>query len=135
MVGNKKYLSRVEILAKLDTKTEDVFVPEWDAWVTVRSMSASQRDRFEAGTLQRNGKEFTQNLDNIRARLCVLCMVDENGEQLFDEADDHALGLKSAAALQRVFEVAQRLNGMREEDVNELAANFTGDQNGDSPTG
>jgi hypothetical protein len=46
-----------------------------------------------------------------------------------------ALGLKSAAALATgVFEVAQRLNGMREEDVNELAANFPADQNGDSPS-
>ena len=130
----KRFLTKAEILTKQDLKTEDVFIPEWDAWITVRSMSASQRDTFEAGTIERNGKEVRTNLENIRARLCVLCMVGEDGEQLFDEADDHALGLKSAAALQRVFEVAQRLNGMREEDVNELAANFPADQNGDSPS-
>jgi hypothetical protein len=130
----KRFLTKAEILTKQDLKTEDVFIPEWDAWITVRSMSASQRDKFEAGTIERNGKEVRTNLENIRARLCVLCMVGEDGEQLFDEADDHALGLKSAAALQRVFEVAQRLNGMREEDVNELAANFPADQNGDSPS-
>lgn len=130
----KKFLTKQEILAKDDLKTEDVFVPEWDAWVRVRAMSAYQRDRFEAGTIQRNGKEITQNLDNIRARLCLLCMVDENGEQIFGEEDTFPLGGKSAAALDRIFTVAQRLNGLRDQDVEELAKNSLAGQNGDSPT-
>jgi len=135
-MASKKYLDRAAILAQDDLKYEDVLIPEWGgAWVRVRSMSASERDRFEAGTVQRNGREVTTNLENIRARLCIMCLVDENGERLFDETDTYPLGGKAAAALQRVFEVAQRLNGLREEDVNELAVNFPAGQNGDSPTG
>ena len=134
-MAGKKYLDRAAILAQDDLKYEDVLIPEWGgAWVRVRSMSASERDRFEAGTVQRNGKEVTTNFENIRARLCIMCLVNENGERLFDETDTFPLGGKSAAALQRVFEVAQRLNGLREEDVNELAANFPNGQNGDSPS-
>jgi hypothetical protein len=63
-----------------------------------------------------------------------MCLVDENGEQLFQHEDTFPLGAKSAAALDRIFQVAQRLNGLREEDVNELAANFPAGQNGNSPT-
>ena len=132
----KHYLTKQEILSQDDLKYEDVQIPEWGgAWVRVRGMSASQRDDFEASTVQRNGKTITTNLRNIRARLCLICMVDpETGEQLFQYEDEFPLGGKSAAALQRVFEVAQRLNGLREEDVNELAANFPADQNGASPS-
>ena len=131
----KKYLDKATILAQDDLRYEDLQIPEWGgAWVRVRSMSASERDRFEAGTIQRNGKSVTTNLDHIRARLCIMCLVDENGEHLFDDGDTFPLGGKSAAALDRIFQVAQRLNGLREEDVNELAANFTAGQNGDSPT-
>lgn len=134
-MAGKKYLSKAEILGQNDLKYEDVQVPEWGgAWVRVRSMSASERDRFEAGTVQRNGRNVTTNLEHIRARLCIACVVDENGERIFQEEDTFPLGSKSAAALDRIFTVAQRLNGLREEDVNELAANFPANPNGDSPT-
>ena len=80
----KRFLNKAEILAIDDLKFEDLFVPEWNAWVRIRMLSASERDHFEAGTIQRNGKKVTTNLENIRARLCLLCMVDPvTGERLF----------------------------------------------------
>jgi hypothetical protein len=130
----KKFLTKAEILAKDDLKTEDLFVVEWDAWVKVRTLNASERDWFEASTVQRNGKKVTTNLQNIRARLCLLCMVGEDGERLFQQEDEFPLGGKSAAALDRIFQVAQRLNGLRDEDVDELAKNSNGDQGDDSLT-
>ena len=134
-MAGKKFLTKAEILAQDDLKTEDVFVPEWGgAWVKVRSLNASERDHFEASTVQRNGKKVTTNLENIRARLCLLCMVDENGERLFQEEDTFPLGGKSASALDRIFTVAQRLNGLRDEDVDELAKNSKGDQSEDLAT-
>jgi hypothetical protein len=132
MAAAKKFLNKAEILAKDDLKTEDVFVPEWDAWVKVRSLNASERDHFEASTVQRNGKRVTTNLENIRARLCLLCMVDEDGNRLFDEGDTFPLGGKSASALDRIFTVAQKLNGLRDEDVDELAKNSSAGQSEDS---
>lgn len=133
-MASKKFLSKAEILAKDDLKIEDLFVPEWDAWVKVRTLNASERDWFEASTVQRNGKRVTTNLQNIRARLCLLCLVGEDGERLFQQEDEFPLGGKSAAALDRIFTVAQRLNGLRDEDVDELAKNSNGDQGEDSPT-
>lgn len=128
----KKFLDRAAILAQDDLKYEDVQIPEWGgAWVRVRSLQANERDRFEASTVQRNGKQITTNLENIRARLCLLCLVDENGERLFQEEDTFPLGGKSAAALDRIFAVAQRLNGLRDQDVDELAKNSSGDQSED----
>jgi hypothetical protein len=130
----RKFLTKAEILAAQDLKTEDVFVPEWDAYVKVRTLNASERDHFEASTVVRDGKKVTTNLENIRARLCLLCMVDENGDRLFQDEDTYPLGGKSAAALDRIFTVAQRLNGLRDEDVSELVKNSKGDQSEDSPS-
>lgn len=132
-MASKKYLNRNEILAIRDLKTEDVFVPEWDAWVKVRSLNASERDHFEASTVERRGKNVVTNLENIRARLCLLTMVDENGDRMFQDEDTYPLGGKSAAALDRVFVVAQRLNGLRDADIEELAGESNGGQSADSP--
>lgn len=134
-MASKKFLNKAEILAQDDLRFEDVQIPEWGgAWVRVRSMNASERDRFEAGTVQRNGRNVTANLENIRARLCILCLVSpESGERLFEEEDTFPLGGKSAAALDRIFTVAQRLNGLRDEDVDELAKNSKAGQSDDSP--
>ena len=70
------------------------------------------------------------NMENVRARLCLLCLVDENGDRLFQEEDTFPLGGKSAAALDRIFTVAQRLNGLRDQDVDELAGESSAAQNG-----
>lgn len=133
----KRFLNRAEILAVQDLKFEDVQVPEWgeDVWVRVRTLKASERDWFEASTIQRNGKEVTTNLQNIRARLCLLTMIDpETNDTLFAPEDEFPLGGKSGAALDRIFSVSQRLNGFTQKDVEELAKNSNADQLEDSPS-
>ena len=45
---------------------------------------------------------------------------DENGHRLFTDEDAEALGEKSGVALDRVWEVAQRINALRKEDVEAL---------------
>ncbi len=134
--GEKRYLNKSEILAQDDLKTRDVFVPEWGgAWVRVRTMNASERDRFESSTVVRKGKSVTTNLENIRARLCILCLVDaETGERLFQDEDTWPLGGKSAAALDRIFTAAQELNGLRDTDIEELAGESNGGQSADLPS-
>ena len=69
------------------------------------------------------GKKDKINLDNVRARFAVLTICDEQGTRIFNAADAAKLGSKSAAALDRVFAVAQRLNGFSNEDTEELAGN------------
>ena len=108
-------LGRDQILTAQDLPTVDVEVPEWGGTVRVRMMTGGERDAFEAGTITRHGKKIEQNLVNIRARLVALCVVDEKGQRLFSEADAAALGQKSAAALNRVFNAAQQLNALTEE--------------------
>ena len=136
MAAEKKFLDKVGILTQQDMVTEDIQIPEWgDAWVRVRTLSASERDHFEAGSRVGVGKKAKFNQEHFRARLCLLCLIDEEGNRLFDEGDTFPLGAKSAAAIDRIFTVAQRLNKFTDEDVDELTKNSQPDQSEDSVTG
>ena len=119
-------LTRDAILGADDLETEEVEVPEWDGTVWVRTLTGKERDRFEADCIaKRNGQleSADVNLDNVRARLVVLACVDSKGESLFTPEDVDALGRKSGAALNRVFVVAQRMAGLLQKDIEELAKN------------
>lgn len=126
-----KFLSRSEILDSEDLATEPVEVPEWGGTVLVRALTGVERDAYEGEifTLRGAGKGIDYNLQNIRAKLSARTIIDEDGARLFTDADIVRLGLKSAAALDRVFSVAQRLSRLTPADVKELA-----DQLGNVPS-
>lgn len=125
-------LTKEAILAADDLVTEDVAVPEWGGTVRVRAISGAERDAFEQAIVTRKGKNVTTNLANIRAKLVAICVVDESGQRLFGDKDVLLLGTKSAAALDRVFTVAQQLAGLTDKDVDELAENLEPGQSDDS---
>jgi hypothetical protein len=114
-------LTKDDILKAQDLKTETVHVPEWGGDVTVRGMTGAERDKFEASIVTSKGKDRAVNMVNIRAKLASLTICDEQGKRLFSEADVEKLSAKSAAVLQRIFIVAQKLSGIGEADVKELA--------------
>ena len=125
-------LTRDAILAAPDLLTEEVPVPEWGGTVLVRGLTGTERDAFEEEMITGKGKNRDVNLANFRARLIVKSVVDKGGKRLFTQADMVALGGKSAAAIQRVFQVAMRLSGMSDEDVEELTKNSEPGQSGSS---
>jgi hypothetical protein len=126
-------LSRGEILAADTTlPTETVPVPEWGGSVIVQGLSGTARDAFESTLVKQRGRKSESNLENFRAKLLVRSLVDEKGNLLFVEKDIPALGRKSAIALERVYEVAQRLSRLTPEDVEELTEELGEDQSGDS---
>lgn len=118
-----KLLTREAILQAQDLPTERVYVPEWNGELIVRGLTGAERDAFEQSIVEQRGKSARMNLRNIRAKLVALTVVDEQGNRVFSDEDAEWLGKKSAAALNRVFEVAQRLSGLRSEDIEELQGN------------
>jgi len=113
-------LTRDSILQADDLPKESVEVPEWGGQVWVRTLSGTERDSFEQSMVNKKNKP---NMDNVRARFAVLTICDEAGDRLFKAADADELGKKSAAALDRVFAVAQRLNGFSDQDQKDIAGN------------
>ncbi len=94
-----------------------------DVGVIVRGLNGTERDRFEGSILDQSGKKTKVNMQNARARLVSMSVVDEKGKLVFSQADVQALGSKNAAALDRIFEAASRLSGISEDDMEELVKN------------
>jgi len=151
----KKTFVRPDYIASVqDIKTEDVRVPQWDsldveAWVRVRGMTGIERDDWEAEmmpdpqvasqmknmTPQQRRAIVRQRMQGARARLVARCCVDEDGNRIFSNKDVEMLAQKSAAALDRIYEVAARLSGIREDDIEELAEAVEGNLGDDSSSG
>lgn len=118
-----KILSKSDILGAADLATETVDVPEWGGAVIVRTMTGTERDAFEAAMVKVVDGKRVPDMDNLRAKLLAATLVDEAGTQLFEPGDLAALGGKRAAALDRIFAVAQRLNGLAAEAVEDAEKN------------
>lgn len=122
----KRYLTRDEILQTPDRKIEAVVVPEWGGGtVHVKSLTGRERDELEASIYVAQGgtnNDRRRNLRNFRARLVAMAAVDPNGVRLFSDDDVAILGERNAAAIDRLFTVAQRLGGFTTADVDELSA-------------
>ena len=120
-------LTREQILAAADLKTEVVSVPEWGGEVIVRALTGYDRDQLEAQVTRLEGvgrrQRVVTDMRNFRAKLVAASLVDEHGERMFSEADVDALGQKNAAALNRVFEGDQRLSGLSAAEMQELEKN------------
>jgi hypothetical protein len=113
-------LTRDMILKADNLRTEEVPVPEWGGSVLVRELRGRERDEWEASLAVQRGKQMVPDVANMRAKLVARSVVGEDGEPVFTQQDVAALGELSAAALDRVFEVASRLSGLSETDLDEM---------------
>jgi hypothetical protein len=89
----------------------------------VRGLTGTERDAFEQ-------RCSDTSYANVRATLLAFSLVDEQGKRLFGLEDVGALGAKSAAPLDRLFDVARRLSGIGQREVKELVGNSEPGLNG-----
>ncbi len=128
-------------LEAIPRKSEDVEFPELDTFYRVREMSGTERDTFEIETfkLKANGAGTpSREVDPkyLRARLAVLCLVDESGNRLYADNEVKACSdTLGAGVLNKIFTAAQRLNGLDATAVEDAAKNSDGDRNDDSTSG
>ena len=123
------FLTREALLAHAgDLPTEKVEIEGWGTAI-IRGLSASARDQYEASVvILRRGRggrmEEGRDFDNVRAKLIVLCLVDPDGNLLFKANEYDVLGQLPASVMDQFWEVATRLSGMTDEDIEELAGDF-----------
>jgi len=125
-------LTKEQIFSADDIKTVDVEVPEWGGTVRLASMSAAARDEYEQMLFRSRDGE---TIHNLRATLVSCCLVDEAGNLLMGPSEVAELGKKSGRVLGRLFDAAQRVNGMTEADLEDAKGNSGGDPSADSTTG
>lgn len=118
---------RDDILARTVLPVETLYVPEWDAMVHIRTLTATEKTAFEIGQLARNARDHDETLRLLKVQLLSLTIVDEAGQRVFTDDDIEAIGRLHTLAVDRCFRVAQRLN-LEVGDIGELSKNSGGTQ-------
>jgi len=114
---------------------EKVEVPEWGGTVLVWEIPAGELDKFEESRLLQKRGKVKLSLADTRARLCVLAIRDPEGIRLFTDADVSWMSRDAGGrALDRVYEVAERLNGRKNQDLEDVAKNSDAGPGDSSPT-
>lgn len=99
-------------IKKADTlKYQDEPVPEWGGSVRVSQMTAGERDFYE-DSIYDAGVDATVKVkrEDFRAKMLLFCLKNEDGKPLFDSIKE--ITNLSAKPIQRLYDVAQELNGM-----------------------
>ena len=115
MVAKKRLLDGAAILAAQDLGYEDVEVPEWGGKVRIKALSAGEYLQFtrDVEAARKEGSDGTSG-PLFMGLFVGACLVDEAGERLFEGEGSQAILTKNLRPLQRLFEVAARLNGLDE---------------------
>lgn len=129
------FLTRDQIVEVEDTEYAEVDCPEWGGTVRLKSIKGRQRDEYEQSLILERGGSRQMNLRNARAKLIVLCAVDEQGRLLFTPDDLNMLGRKNAKPLDRLFDACRKLAGLSEDDVEKLTENFGAARSDDDTSG
>jgi hypothetical protein len=130
-------LSKDDLLKAEDLAAEEVDlsgIPPYNGTVLVRGMTGRERDEFEASIMVRRGGRMVPDLTNTRAKVVAKCLVDDDGARMFTDQEAVLLGEKSGAVIDRIYAVAARLSGLRDEDMAEMAEDFGGEGGGPSST-
>lgn len=134
---------RDEILAADDMQYEVVVVPEWrNKEVCIRSLTGEERDAYEAGLLRevkklgKRGVKTERKFDprKVRAKLVIIAACHGVGDPrpIFMPEDVDKLAAKNGAALDRLFDVAQKLAGIGNDDLEDLMGNSEAGPSGSS---
>jgi gamma-glutamyltranspeptidase len=135
-----KLLNRDSLLKKEELKKEKVELNDGE-FVYVKQMSGRERDAFEKSLLlegkdEKGNTTYERTLDNFRTKLAVLTLCDENGERILNYEDHVVLNNNMAAeTLDKIVEVANRLNAIKKEDKDTLIKNSNADQKDNSSSG
>lgn len=118
------YASREQFLAAAKRRFKDVTLPVSGHKVRIRSLMEGEKEQYEAEMLDKKGGGFRKDmLLNARRRLVVLCLVDENGDQILNNSDLAALKQLDGADMATLQEECQTFVGFKEGDIEGLVKN------------
>lgn len=112
---------RDTILSATALPHEDVQLSDLGVTVRVRGMTAAELETYQEGCMEGRGRKRRFTGKDAHGKLVSLCCIDpETGMRIFSDADIQRLGQVRADILQRLFGIAARLSGIRDEDIDEL---------------
>lgn len=123
-------LTKEMILKAQDFEKEEVEVAEWGGSVFIRSMTSEASDEVQQIFMRLSGvDEVSQNgsqvaikdpeaMKGMKAKIVAYCLCDKNGDLLFaEEGDWQLLASRNSAVIDRLYDVAMRINRFTDESV------------------
>jgi hypothetical protein len=108
---------RDKICNAQDIEKELVAVPQWDATIEVRSMSAKARARLLKFAVQADGK---MDFEKLYPAILIACCYDpESGDPVFTDGDEAMLNSKSAGPVETIAQVGMRMSGLAQGALDE----------------
>lgn len=105
----KTYLTTASsILQAEDFVFDEVDCPEWGGTVRIRSLSGAQRVQLK--------KAIDAGRDDIDETLCVMSIVDEDGNRVLHRDQIGELSKKNTAVITRIAMKVLEISGMRDRD-------------------
>jgi len=125
---NKVVLTGKDLLKKEPLKIVKVDLNRGEC-VYVRQMTGREREQFEnllVKKIRKGGKivDYQNAMEDFRAKLAVNCLCDEKGKNLLEPRDYATLSQNmSAYRLTKIADEAGKLNGISEEDKEDMVKN------------
>ena len=117
-------LTKEDIANTGDREMKQVEVEEWGGTVCLKELDGLGRDAFEKDVTARQGENKSFDITGLRTKLLSLVICDIVGELLFAGAEGvEILNGKSAKVIARLFEIAQKMNNIGEEALEEAEKN------------
>ena len=136
MSEKKECLTKNQIFGMVEeVEKEWVSIPEWgtDKGVYIKVMTAFEKDAYQRSLMQKNPDgSFFADSANVTAKLVAACTVDAECKLLFDFSDIVPLGKKSSIIMERLAEVARRVNAIGQKEMEKLIKNLFKTQSEDS---
>jgi hypothetical protein len=98
-----------------------VQVAEWEGSVWVRGLTVGERDQIDS---EFNAAKTKGKLpENLRAKMLVKGICDQDGQQLFSEADLPEINKLPSSSLEKIFDAILNLNKIGAGAVEEAEKN------------
>ena len=131
-------MTREALLQRDELKIEKVELSR--GYVYVREMTGHEKDIWEQSMLKQKPSgdknkpvEYETTLEDFRAKLAVVSVCDAEGNLLFEQKDVKLLNkMMSASNIEKIVEVAQRLNAVTDKDKETILKNSEADQDDSS---
>lgn len=116
-------LTRDQILAADDIKTERIAVPEWGGDVIVRGLTAKERGRAIKACTRVVGNKPDTDFGALQTQMMAIGVIDEAGNRLFTDNDVQALNGKHSGVIEKIFTAIAKLSGVAEDEIAEMRKN------------
>lgn len=117
------FSKREEMLLRKPRRIKPVDVPGWGRF-RIRSLTELERSRFEATIRDKTGQVSSNKMIDLKCRLIVLCVVDENGDQMLNNADIEELRQQDSMLTNALVEEIQAHCGYSDADLGDLEKNL-----------